>query len=54
LKIMRKENKDAKIIMVTGQDDRDSTKAASKLGATDYITKPLELANLYTVVSKYL
>jgi DNA-binding response OmpR family regulator len=43
----------AKVIMVTGVDDEASIALAKKLGADDYITKPLVLEYLEnTVLSK--
>ena len=44
---------DSKVIMITGVDDKDSIEQAKKLGADDYITKPLVLEALErTVLSK--
>lgn len=54
LKIIKKEKRNTRVIMVTGKNDKASINKANKLGANDYITKPLELANLYSVVSKYI
>jgi DNA-binding response OmpR family regulator len=43
----------AKVIMITGVDDEDTIEKCKKLGADDYITKPLVLEYLETtVVSK--
>ena len=39
-----------KVIMVTGVEDSDSIEEAKKLGAEDYITKPLILEYLETTV----
>ena len=41
-----------KVIMVTGVDSKDTVEAAQKLGADDYITKPLVLEYLETTVLK--
>ena len=54
LKHVKKRRPEVKVIMVTGKDDKDSVAQADKLGADGYITKPLELSELYSVVSKYL
>jgi len=54
LKEMKSESEEAKVIMVTGKDDKNTIAKANKLGANDYIIKPLELDNLYFVVSKYI
>ena len=40
----------AKVIMVTGVDDEELIKAAKKMGAEDYITKPLVLEYLQNTV----
>ncbi len=37
---------DSKVIMITGVDDKDAIESAKKLGAVDYITKPLILDGL--------
>lgn len=42
----------ARVLMVTGVDDRDTIDVAMKLGADDYITKPLVLEYLETTVMK--
>ncbi|MBN2119986.1 MAG: response regulator [Candidatus Omnitrophica bacterium] len=54
LEIVKSENKRTKVIMVTGKDDKVSISKATKLGAEGYITKPLELSELYSVVAKHL
>ena len=40
----------AKVLMVTGVDDKDTIEASKKLGADDYITKPLVLEYLENTV----
>ena len=40
----------AKVIMVTGVDDKEVIETAKKLGADDYITKPLVLEYLESTV----
>ncbi len=47
---IKKELKDVKVIMVTGVDDKDTVEMAKKLGADDYITKPLVLEYLESTV----
>ena len=42
----------AKVLMVTGVEDKDSIETAIKLGAEDYITKPLVLEYLESTVMK--
>jgi DNA-binding response OmpR family regulator len=40
----------AKVLMVTGVDDEESVSSAKKMGADDYITKPLVLEYLESTV----
>ena len=40
----------ARIIMITGRDDKETVEECKKLGADDYVTKPLVLENLESVV----
>ncbi len=42
-----------KVIMVTAYEEQDKMDAARKLGALDYITKPLALENLEETVDKH-
>lgn len=46
LKRIREIDKNVNVIMVTAVEDRDKMDAAHKLGARDYITKPLVLEEL--------
>ena len=41
------------VIMVTAKDDRDSEKKARDMGATDYVTKPVNFEKLIKLVQKY-
>lgn len=50
LKKIRDIDKDVNVIMVTAIDDRDKMESAYKLGAKDYITKPLVLEELERTV----
>ena len=52
LPLIKKSLPSAKVLMVTGVDDRDAIDAAMKLGADDYITKPLILEYLENTVLK--
>lgn len=52
LKHMKDIDKKTKIIMVTALDDREKMDEACRLGACDYITKPLALDNLEQAVAK--
>jgi len=47
-------DKNAKVIMVTAIDQRDSLMKAIKLGAIDYIIKPFEDERVISAVSKAL
>lgn len=40
----------AKIIMITGKDDKETIAECKRLGANDYVTKPLVLENLEATV----
>ena len=52
LPLIKKSFPSAKVLMVTGVEDKDTIDAAMKLGADDYITKPLVLEYLETTVMK--
>jgi len=41
------------VIMVTAKDDRESEKKAMDMGATDYVTKPVNFEKLIKLVQKY-
>ncbi|PIU40139.1 MAG: hypothetical protein COT00_03260 [Candidatus Omnitrophica bacterium CG07_land_8_20_14_0_80_50_8] len=42
----------ARVLMITGVDDAETIELAQKLGADDYITKPLVLEHLESMVLK--
>ena len=44
----------AKVIMITGKTDTAYQSKAKELGAIDYITKPLNLADLKEKIDKYI
>lgn len=54
LKHIKSFDKSITVIMVTALDDQDRMNEASRLGASDYITKPLELDHLEKSVEKNL
>lgn len=54
LKHLKGINRSQKIIMVTAMEDQDKMDEASRLGACDYIIKPLMLDYLENAVEKYL
>ena len=47
---VKKASPESKVIMITGVDDKESIEKAKKLGADDYITKPLVLEYLESAV----
>ena len=54
LKHLKETNKNLKVIMVTALEDQDKMNEACRLGACDYITKPLVLDHLEQAVEKQL
>lgn len=54
LKHIKEMNKNQKVIMVTALDDQDKISEACKLGACEYITKPLILDHLEQTVEKIM
>ena len=52
LKHLRELNRNQKVIMITALEDQDKMDEASRLGACDYITKPLMLDHLEHAVEK--
>ncbi|MFA5271220.1 MAG: response regulator [Candidatus Omnitrophota bacterium] len=54
LRQLKKNNSEAKVIMITGKTDNDSLKSAKKYGAIDYITKPLDLLELSRKIENYI
>jgi DNA-binding response OmpR family regulator len=42
------------VIMITGRDDKESQDKAKKLGAIDYIIKPLDLEQLHQKVNAHI
>ena len=54
LKHLKEIDRKQKVIMVTALADQDKMDEAFRLGACDYITKPLMLDQLEAAVEKYL
>ncbi|MCX5709265.1 MAG: response regulator [Candidatus Omnitrophica bacterium] len=56
LRRIKEKDSSAKVIMVTGRkpEDNDSFESCRKLGALDYIHKPLELEELEKIVLSHL
>ena len=50
---IRQLDKKVKVIMVTAVEDQDKMEAARKLGASEYITKPLVLEDLEATVLSF-
>lgn len=54
LKHIKELDRKQKVVMVTALEDREKMEEACKLGACDYITKPLMLDHLEQAVEKHL
>ncbi len=54
LQEMRKEKNEVSVIMVTAVDRSDVAVQAMKLGASDYVTKPVNIEELKVVINKTL
>ena len=50
----KKRNSKVKAIMITGKDDKESQDRAKKMGALDYIVKPLDLEELHQKIKTYI
>jgi CheY-like chemotaxis protein len=54
LKEMKKIDPGVKAIMITGSEEKESQSQAKKLGAVDYIIKPLDLEDLHQKIQTYI
>ena len=54
LKELQKTESDLKVIMITGREDKESQNKAKKLGAKDYIIKPIDLEDLHQKINTYI
>ena len=54
LEELRKIDPAVKAIMITGVDDRTSQERAKKLGAVDYVVKPLDLEDLHAKIKLHI
>jgi two-component system response regulator AtoC len=54
LKELKKRQADVKVMMITGRDDKESQSKAKKLGALDYIVKPLDLEELHQKIQAHI
>lgn len=52
LKYIREHDRSVKVIMLSALNDQDKMDEAYRLGASDYIVKPLELEHLENVIEK--
>ncbi len=52
LRRIREVDKDIKVVMVTGSEDKEALNQTKELGAYDYIHKPLKISELENVVLK--
>lgn len=52
LRRVREIDKEIKVVMVTGSEDKDALNKTKELGACDYIHKPLKISELENVVLK--
>jgi len=46
LRLIRKFDRDVKVVMISGMHDLQAAKEAINLGASDYVTKPFDLKQL--------
>ncbi|MFC1571093.1 sigma-54-dependent transcriptional regulator [Candidatus Margulisiibacteriota bacterium] len=54
LKMIKEQDKDMAVIMITASKDVASAVEAMKLGASDYITKPFDVKELKAIIAKAL
>jgi DNA-binding NtrC family response regulator len=54
LKCLKEINPLVKVIIIAGSTDKESHAKAKKLGALDFISKPLDLGNLKEKLDKYI
>ena len=52
LRRIREVDKDIKVVMVTGSEDKEARNQTKGIGAYDYIHKPLKMSELENVVLK--
>ena len=54
LKELRRRDSACRVIMITGKDDKKTQDHAKRLGALDYILKPLDLVELRKTIQRRL
>lgn len=54
LTALKEKDPEAKVIMITGSEDKQSQERAKSLGALDYIVKPLDLEELHKKIQNYI
>ena len=51
---LKKVDPNVKVIMITGSEEKESQSKAKKLGAIDYIIKPLDLEDLHQKIQTHI
>ena len=51
---LKEKDPDAKVIMITGSDDKEEQQKAKDLGAIDFIIKPIDLEELHAKIKTYI
>ncbi len=54
LRRIKEKSPKTKVVMITAKNDSTSVTKAKKIGADAYITKPVDLAELHSLIDKYL
>jgi len=54
LRRIKEKSPKTKVVMITAKNDSTSVTEAKKIGADAYITKPVDLAELHSLIDKYL
>lgn len=54
LEQLKEKDNPPRVMMITGRDDKESQDKAKKLGALDYIVKPLDLEELHKKINNYI
>jgi len=51
---LKEKDPKAKVMMITGSEDKQSQEQAKSLGALDYVVKPLDLEELHEKIQNYI
>ena len=54
LQKIREATSETKVIMITAREDKAAIIKAKKLGAEDYLVKPIEMEMLDSIISQYI